>query len=194
MLLARIVQSNSHVDYAARVLDSLETATPPSPADYHFGRFVRIRAGRDEHEVVGVICNSQLINPEFGGYGPRLTTPTELNAVFTPDYLNEQGVLIGILLLGWREAGEFRQGVPRVVLSVNSPVETLTAEEVGAFHRDRGGRLRLAYYTQVTTHARLFAFHLIEAIVEQLAPLVSPAEQSRLDVLRRGMAWQQTLE
>ncbi len=192
MLLARIVQSTSHVDYAARVLDSLETATPPSAADYHFGQFVRIPAGSSE--AVGVVYNSQLINPEFGSYGPRLTTPTELNAVFSPDYLNEQGVLIAILLLGWHEAGDYRQGIPRAVLPVNSPVEMMPPAEVAAFHRDQAGKLRLAYYTQVASHARLFAFHLIDAIIDQLNSLVTPAEQARLRVLRQGLAWRQTLE
>ena len=48
--------------------------------------------------MIGVIYNSQLINPEYGSYRPRLSTPAKLNTVFSPDYLNEQGILISILL------------------------------------------------------------------------------------------------
>lgn len=188
MLIARIVQSTSHLDYAARVLDSLEVAAAPDPSDYAFGRFVTIGA------TVGIIYNSQLINPEYGNFGPRLTSPAELNAVFSPDFLNEQGVMLSILLLGWREGAGFRQGVPPQVLPINGAVETLAPAEVLAFHRGVAGGLQLAYYPTIATQAKLFAHPLLEAIIEQLAPLVGEAEQARLRLLRQSLAWQQTVE
>lgn len=195
MRIARIISSSSHVDYAARVLDSLETAEPPAPTDYHFGQFVKTATGSSE--VIGVIYNSQLINPEYGNYGPRLSTPPEHNAVFSPDYLNEQGVLIGILLLGWSSAqadGRRRvQGVPREVLPINADVETMTADEVRAFHHNAAGALELHYYSHVTTHAGPFAFQLLTAIVEQLEALTTERDRSRLAVLRRSLQWQQTM-
>src|SRR5262249_11693460 len=137
MLIAKITKSNSHVDYFARVLDSLETSVTLAPADFQFGQFVKIKVGHDE--VIGVIYNSQLIIPEYGNYGPRLSTPSRLNTVFSPDYLNEQGVLISILLLGWRNGNESRQDTPRVVLPINSHVETMSDDEVRAFHYGGGG-------------------------------------------------------
>src|SRR5574341_1239653 len=143
MLIAKITKSNSHVDYFARVLDSLETSANLSPSDFQFGQFVKIAVGQTE--VIGVIYNSQLINPEYGNYGPRLSTPAELNVVFSPDYLNEQGVLISILLLGWKDANGNYQDVPRVVLPINSHVETMSDAEVRAFHydgRDGSGALQ----------------------------------------------------
>lgn len=188
MQIARVVQSASHLDYVARVLDSLEIGLAPSPADYAFGRFVRVGA------VVGIIYNSQLINPDFGGYSPRLTTPIELNAVFSPDFLQEQGVIISILLLGWRDGEGYRQGVPREVLPVNTPVEILGHEEMLAFHREGGGALRLSYYPTIATHARLFAHPLLEAIIDQLDRLVDETDRSRLRILRQTLAWQQTVE
>ena len=191
MFIAKIIKSNSHVDYAARILDSLETDLSPDIADYHFGQFVKIAVG--EREVVGVIYNSLLINPDYGSFGPRLTTPREHNAVFSPDYLNEQGVLIGVLLLGWRDAKGVHQGVPRVVLPINSPVETMSAEETLAFHRGSNGAVQLAYYSHVTTHAGLFAFQLMTAIVDQLDGLTDESDRARLAVLRRSLSWQQTI-
>lgn len=188
MQIARVVQSTSHLDYVARVFDSLETGLVPSPADYAFGRFVRIGT------AVGIIYNSQLINPDFGGYSPRLTTPVELNAVFSPDFLQEQGVVISILLLGWRDGAGYRQGVPREVLPVNSPVEILGQEELLEFHREGGGALRLAYYPTVATHARLFAHPLFGAVIDQLDRLVDDSERSRLRILRQTLAWQQTVD
>src|SRR5262245_6872582 len=135
MLIAKITRSNSHVDDFARVHDLLETSVNLSPADYQFGQFVKVKVGDDE--VVGVIYNSQLINPEYGNYGPRLSTPSKLNTVFSPDYLNEQGVLISILLLGWKNGDESSQDTPRVVLRVNSKVETIKEDKDEGFHYSR---------------------------------------------------------
>jgi len=191
MLIAKITKSNSHVDYFARVLDSLETSVNLSPADFQFGQFVKINVG--EEEVVGVIYNSQLINPEYGNYGPRLSTPAKLNAVFSPDYLNEQGVLISILLLGWKSGDESRQDTPRVVLPINSHVETMSDDEVRAFHYGGRDGLQAHYYSHVMTHAGLFAFQLLSAIVDQLERLADEQDRARLDVLRKALAWRQTI-
>ncbi|MGH9849302.1 MAG: hypothetical protein ACREBD_05535 [Blastocatellia bacterium] len=194
MLIAKITKSNSHVDYFARVLDSLETSANLSPPDYQFGQFVKIAVGQTE--VIGVIYNSQLINPEYGNYGPRLSTPSDLNVVFSPDYLNEQGVLISILLLGWKDANGNYQDVPRVVLPINSHVETMSDAEVRAFHydgRDGNGALQAHYYSHVTIHAKQFAFQLLSAIVDQLDQLADERDRARLNVLRRTLTWQRTI-
>src|SRR5215210_6745972 len=191
MLIAKIIKSNSHVDYAARILDSLETRQAPAIADYGFAQFVKVTAG--DCEVVGVVYDSQLINPEYGNYGPRLSTPPELNSVFSPDYLNEQGVLIGVLLLGWRDGKGCHQNVPRMVLPINSQVETMGDDEVYAFHQNGSSAVHLGYYAHVATHAGDFAFPLVSAIVDQLEQLSSTTECARLRVLRRTLAWQHTV-
>jgi hypothetical protein len=137
-----------------------------------------------------------LINPEYGNYGPRLSTPAKLNTVFSPDYLNEQGILISILLLGWKSGDESRQDTPRVVLPINSHVETMSDDEVRAFHycgRDVSGGLQAHYYSHVMTHAGLFAFQLLSAIVDQLERLADEQDRARLDVLRKALAWRQTI-
>ena len=190
MQIAKIVKSNSHVDYVARVFDTLETATPPAVSDYRFGQFVSIQNG--DRAVIGVIYNSQLLNPDYGNYGPRLATPSERNAVFSPDYLNEQGVLIGLLLVGWRDANGYRQGLPREVLPVNAAVETLDDEQLRAFHHPHGA-LELSYYPHVTTHAGFFTFALLNEIADQLERLTDQPNQARLQVLRKSLQWQQTM-
>jgi hypothetical protein len=191
MRIAKLIKSNSHVDYAARVLDSLETPEPPTAAQYCFGQFVKVVTARGE--AVGVIYNSQLINPEYGNYGPRLSTPPELNSVFSPDYLNEQGVLIGILLLGWKSESDYQHGIPREVLPINANVEQMTVEEIRAFHHTSEGAVEVHYYTHVTTHAGNFAFALLNEIANQLEGLTTESERARLSVLRRTLAWQQTM-
>jgi hypothetical protein len=191
MRIAKLIKSNSHVDYAARVLDSLETSEPPTAAQYCFGQFVKVVTARGE--AVGVIYNSQLINPEYGNYGPRLSTPPELNSVFSPDYLNEQGVLIGILLLGWKSESDYQHGIPREVLPINANVEQMTVEEIRAFHHTSEGAVEVHYYTHVTTHAGNFAFALLSEIANQLESLTTETERARLSVLRRTLVWQQTM-
>ena len=190
MRIAKIVRSNSHVDYIARVFGSFESSEAVTPNDYRFGQFVKI-AGH-AGDVVGVIYNSQLLNPDYGNYGPRLSSPQEQNAIFSPDYLNEQGVLIGLLLVGWRDEGGYQQGLPREVLPINADVETLSDDEVRAFHHTAQG-LELKYYNHVTTHAGYFTFQLLSSILAQLETSSSERDRARLQVLRKTLAWQQTM-
>jgi hypothetical protein len=190
--LAKIVKSNSHVDYVGRVIDVLDADAPPAPSDYGFAQFVSIPL-EDGSEVVGVIYNSQLINPEYGNFGPRLSSLVD-NSVLSPDYLNEQGLLVGILLLGWRDASKVNHhSVPRRVIPVNQDIYRLVDEEVRRFHMDAGGRVQLHYYSQITTHAGPFSAALIEAIIEQLEPVCEPEDRQRLCVLKQALVWQRTV-
>lgn len=198
MRIAKIVKSNSHVDYVGRVIDRLDVDEPPTSEDYGFAQFVAVPAGEGAgEEVVGVVYDTQLANPEYGSYGPRLSSRTELS-VLSPDYLNEQGVLLGILLVGWRAraasgAWESRHEVPRRVVPVGQDVYALRAEDVWAFHRGAGGDISLRYYSQVIAHAGPFAVPLVEAVIAQLEPACAPAERQRLCVLKKTLSWQRTL-
>ena len=193
--IAKIVKSNSHVDYVGRVIDRLDAADAPADEDYGFAQFVSMPLGGGA-EVVGVVYDTQLVNPEYGSFGPRLSPREEL-AVLSPDYLNEQGVLVGILLLGWREGGEgerlSQHGVPRRVIPVGQEVYAMPPEDVQQFHRAREGSVALGYYTQVLAHAHAFAVPLIEAVISQLETDCTPEERQRLCVLKRTLAWQRTL-
>lgn len=190
--IAKIVKSNSHVDYVGRVIDALDADEPPSAADYGFAQFVSIPL-EDGSDIIGVIYNSLLVNPEYGNFGPRLSSAAE-NSVLSPDYLNEQGVLVGILLLGWRDGEKTNHhSVPRRVIPVNQDVYRLADEETHRFHLDADGRIHLHYYSQVITHAGLFSAPLIEAIIEQLEPVCEPEERQRLCVLKQALVWQRTV-
>jgi hypothetical protein len=193
MRIAKIVKSNSHVDYIGRVLDRLDSTEPPATEHYQFGQFVSIPT--DSFIMVGVIYNSQLINPEYGRLGPRLSSSADMNAVFSPDLVNEQGVLIGLLLLGWiEEGGSIHQGVPRSVIAVNSEVVMMSQEEVRKFHTDKNDRLVLHYYSQVITHARQFAPQLLLAVLDQLENIFGDTSKSEIAVLRRTLNWQQVFQ
>ena len=194
--IARIVKSNSHVDYVGRVVDKMDAAEPPAAEDYGFAQFVSLPL-EGAGELFGVVYDTQLANPDYGTFGPRLSSHAEL-AVLSPDYLNEQGVLVGILLLGWREAsgggrGASRHGVPRRVLPVGQDVFKMEAPDVLDFHRAEGGGVQMHYYSQVIAHAGPFALPLVEAVIEQLEPHCEPAERQRLCVLKKSLSWQRTL-
>jgi hypothetical protein len=191
MQIAKIISSHSHTKYFARVLDTLEVAIPPRPADYAFGRFVRVES--DERSVIGVISNSQLINPEYGNFGPRLSSPPEANRLFSPDYLHDQGVLIEILMLGRLENDYGIHQIPDVVLPVHAPVVLPDEVAISAFHRNKNGELRLGYYSHVMSAGGTMAAALMITIINQLEKQTGDSDQARLNLLRRNLAWQQTL-
>lgn len=192
MKIAKIVSSNSHIDYIGRVIDALDAANPPLPEDYGFAQFVTLPLA-DKTEIVGVIYDSMLINPDYASYGPRLSPKSELKN-FSPDYLNEQGVLIGILLLGTKDADEkILHGVPRRVVPAGQDVRKIEPDEIKKFHTGANDCLQIHYYSQVVAHAGLFAVPLLESIIEQLGLDCSEVDKQRLGVLKQTLAWQRTL-
>lgn len=192
MKIAKIVSSNSHIDYVGRVIDSLDTGEPPTSEDFGFAQFVSLPL-EDETEIVGVIYNSMLVNPDYASFGPRLSPKPELGS-FSPDYLNEQGFLIGILLLGSKDKDEkIVHGVPRRVVPAGQDVYKIEANEVKRFHTDQSDCLQIHYYSQVVAHAGLFAVPLLEAVIEELALDYTDSDRQRLGVLKQTLAWQRTL-
>lgn len=192
MKIARIVSSNSHIDYVARVIDDLDVDDPPGPNDYGFGQFVSLRFGPEE--IIGVIYDSMLVNPEYASFGPRLTPKPEL-ANFSVDFISEQGVLVGILLLGsLGPDGKFVHGVPRRIVPAGHDVVKIGRAEVKRFHMDENNALQIHYYSQVVSHAGPFAVSLLESIIDGLAEDCSEQDRQRLTVLKQTLGWQRTMD
>ena len=191
MKIARIVSSNSHIDYIGRVIDALDDGEQiPQPSDYSFGEFVGLDC--DGETVVGVIYDSRLVNPEYGSFAPRSGPRAEL-ARHNADFAREQGMLIGILLLGTVEAtGKAFHGVPRKIVPVGQAVETLALEKFNRFHIDGADRLSVSYYPQLVANARQFAIPLLDTIISRLSENCSAAESQRLQVLKQSLSWQGT--
>ena len=146
--IGKIVKSNTHIDYVCQVYNPGEMEPCPKPADYSFGTFVAIHLGdgaqRSNGQLVGVIYNTLLMNPDFGNLGPRLSPRQELE-VFSPDYLAETATLVGIIALGWIDGeGASHQGVPALAATVNNRVTILDDDALHAFHRDGAGRVESA--------------------------------------------------
>ena len=162
MNIGKIVKSDSHINYVCQIHGPLEFDQQPDPADYAFGRFVRIAIHSeqsDDHDVslqltpgrhsgsqkyaVGVIYDTILVNPAFGSLGPRLSNETQVE-LFSPDYISENAVIIYVMVLGMieqrltpggeREILSVMHGVPLLSLELGSVVETMTDDEVCVFH------------------------------------------------------------
>ena len=187
MKIAKIVSSNSHIDYIARVIDDVEGS--PSQDNYLFGQFVSVDI--DVGKVVGVIYDSRVINPEYSMYGPRLDPKPSLGS-FRPERFNEQSILLGILLLGTLDAKGASQGVPKRIVPPGQDVSAVDADELRRFHTDAEGSIHIHYYPQVVAHAGTFALPLLDSIVERLLADCSTEDGQRLNVLRRSLAWQGT--
>src|SRR3989442_9215209 len=162
MYIGKIVKSDSHINYVCQIYGPREVELEPTPTDYAFGRFVRIAVRSeqpDDHDAqvilafgksseprtyaIGVIYDTILLNPAFGSLGPRLSNETQVE-LFSPDYIAEKAVLIYVMILGMMElrrtsTGTFEflsvmHGVPLLSLELGSEIETMTEEEVQAFH------------------------------------------------------------
>lgn len=190
MRIATIVSSNSHVDYVGRIIDELDAVDPPSPDSYGFAQFVGIPSG--DGEAVGIIYDSRLINPEYSNFGPRLSPKPSLEN-FSPDFLNEQGILIGILMLGMLNPdGLASHGVLRGIIPAGTDVMVLEPEKVEQFHAGEDG-INLHYYSQVTTHAGPLAAPLLEAVIEVLKNGRDDNDRDRLELLAQNLRWQRTM-
>ena len=191
MTLAKIVKSNSHVEYVAQVMRPGEVDEAPAPADYAFGTFVAMPRA-DGGLAVGVVFDTTLVNPEFGALGPRLTTGTELQTL-APDQLPETATLIGVLLLGSRSAdGQVTQGVVAHALSVGDAVQKLNVDDFESFHGADDGP-RAAYLPLLLAHGHPLTSELALAITQRLVE-VFPNHAGAVAVLRDSIAWRTRIE
>ena len=189
--IGKIVKSNSHIDYVCQVYAPGEMTPAPAPDAYAFGSFVAIESEAATGALIGVVYNTQLVNPDFGNLGPRLSSRADLE-VFSPDYLMETATLVGLLTVGWTDAGgTAHQGVPALATNVNAPVRRLRKDELVAFHR-RDGRLCLHYLPVLMAQDNPLVPPLLLAIIERLGELF-PEERSRLTVMRNNLAWRRTV-
>lgn len=188
MVIGTIVKSNSHISYVCRVFGKLETDRVPRPEDYAFGTFVTMAPVEESPtRLVGVVRDTLLVNPDYGNLGPRLSSDEEL-AVFSPDYLNEKGVLVDVLILGWQIGDQTHHTVPALAAQVGTRVEIMPPHLVPHFHRDARGRFLMGYLPQVMMRNEPMAASLLLAILERLEPEF-PEQRAVIGVLKNNLAW-----
>ena len=208
MPIAKLVKSNSHTDYVCQVFGPGEVERPSSPADYAFGTFVRLsldNGGPDPVgalvgiDLVGIIYDTLLLNPDFGSLGPRLSPTADL-AIFSPDYLAEKVTLVGVAAIGTigpsgtlASGSTATHGVPPLAAQIDTLVEGMDDDAVRAFHTGPDGTVRLGYTPLLLATGSPLARHLLIGIIDRLQALF-PDEEARLAVLRGELLWQATVQ
>ncbi len=193
MSIGKLVKSNVHTDYVCQVYGRGEIENPPQPEEYAFGTFVKVSLGDGRGDLVGVIYDTVLHNPDFGHLGPRLSPGSDLE-VFSPDYLTEKLTLVGITAIGTVSPdGASTHGVPPLSAQIDTVVERLDNETIRAFHRTDGGQLRLGYAPLLLAQGSPLARHLLLEMVEQLSGLF-PDQRETLSVLRHEWSWQACIQ
>jgi hypothetical protein len=194
MKLGNVVKSNSHCDYIVQLDDSMEVSSPPLPDEYGFGSFVKLET-QDRHWAVGLIYNSQLFNPAYLNTGPRLVSQPD--PFFTPDLIRETRTLLWTVLIGTLENEGAQvygaQGIPTVVVPVNTPVFCMTDLEIHAFHRNLDQQSQFCYYSHLLGCGGVFASQLTEQVLAQVSPLFEGSDRRALDILRKELCWKHTM-
>ena len=196
MRIGKVVKSNSHCDYLVQVDELTDFLDAPRSEDYGFGTFVKLEDGK-KHWAVALVYNSQLINPNFNNLGPRLTS--EPDPVFAPDLIVETRTVLGTVLIGSLDSdldGVYGvQGIPLVVVPVDTPVVKMTPTEIHAFHRNGEGRSQFTYYSHLLQAGGIFARQLAYQVLQELVQsnLFSGPEERALLVLSKDLAWRNTM-
>jgi hypothetical protein len=188
VVIGTIVKSNSHISYMCRVYGKLEAVALPSADDHAFGTFVTLNPveGTDV-TLVGVVRDTFLVNPDYGSPGPRLSSSEDL-AVFSPDFLNEKGVLVEILVVGWMDRNGCHHGVPALAAQVGTKVETMSEADVCRFHTSPNDTFLIGYLPQFITGNDPMTANLLLSVLDRLEPHF-PEQQRVIGVLKNNLAW-----
>ncbi len=202
MRLGKVVKSNNHCDYVVEVDDRLTVKEPPVPEGYSFGNFVKLET-KQRHWGVGVIYNTQLFNPAFLNSGPRLSS--DPSPIYSPDLQSEIKTLLSVVMVGTLEPPERLtlpdqdhhcfgyQGIPKLVVPVNTFAYKMSETEVYQFHQDSSGNPQFAYYGLLQNCAGQFADHLIYQVLNEISPMFNGSQRRALEILSKELAWKMTM-
>lgn len=195
--IGSIVSSNSHLDYVVEVFKERDCARPPELHEREFGQpvFIKKTIAGSEHAVMGVIYDTQLVDPDQGRTGPRLAQDDQ--AQFTPGYIEERTTLAGVALLGTavitddRMIAEPTHQMPRWTLEVEDTVFHCPDEITVAFHTF-DEKLQLAYMDRLVDIAGTLGAEVIVGVIDRLRGMLpdNDPNQRILDVVEQNVEWQ----
>ncbi|NER00093.1 MAG: hypothetical protein F6K30_25915 [Cyanothece sp. SIO2G6] len=197
MRLGKVVKSNSHCDYIVQLDDKLSVSHPPDAHIFGFGSFVKLEEPNGEHWAVGIIYNTQLVNPMFLSNGPRLSSDSD--PFFTPDLIDDTRTLLGIVLVGQLEQTNSQafgiQGIPRAVVPVNTSAWLMDDTEIYQFHTNAQQQPQFGYYSHLLRCGGSFATDLMLNILNYLIDqrLFATADERALNVIRKELSWKNTV-
>jgi hypothetical protein len=190
--IGKVVKSSGHTDYVVQVDGTADVPSPPRPSDYAVGTFVSLEVERGR--LVGVVYDTILLNPEYGSLGPRLSPRGEVE-VFSPDYLDEKAVLVGLVVVGaLDERGQPSHSLPPLAAQVDAEAIVLSDDQVRAFHAMPGKpeMPRVGYLPRLVGRGGDVAPGLAQLILARLAALF-PEQRAVLGVLRDNVAFNATV-
>ncbi len=195
--IGSIVSSNSHLDYVAEVYKERDCDRPPELHEREFGQpvFMKKTVDGTEHAIVGVIYDTQLVDPDQGRTGPRLAQDDQ--AQFTPGYIEERTTLVGIALLGTAVITDDRaitdpsHQMPRWTLEVDDTVYHCPNHFIKAFHRV-DGQIQLAYMDRLVDIAGDLGSEVVVTLIDRLRRMLPEDDSSQrvLDVVEQNVKWQ----
>ena len=176
------------MEFVCQVSAQGEVPDPPEVEHYAFGTLVAVATADADADLVGIIFDTILFNPDFGSAGPRLR-PSMESGILTPDRYVDTATLVGILALGTLRAdGTARHGVASTSPYIGATVRVFEDDEVRAFHMD-GGQFSVGYVPHLLAHAHPLIGELLLTLSHQLESLF-PDESAALSVIRSNLAWQ----
>ncbi|MFB6162479.1 MAG: hypothetical protein ABEJ86_03435 [Halococcoides sp.] len=193
--IGRIVSSHSHLDYVVEVFGDRDCEHPPEPHEREFGQPVYVDTDIDgtRRAVVGVIYDTQLVDPDQGRTGPRLSGDDQPQ--FTPAYVEERTTLAGVAMLGTARLtddgtiAEPSHRMPRWTMAVDDTVYRCPDAMTAAFHRVED-EVRLAYVDRLLDVAGDLGAEVVLAVIDRLRGLVDDQSRRVLDVVEEQVAWQ----
>lgn len=195
--IGSIVSSNSHLDYIVEVYKERDCDRPPELHEREFGQPVFIKKTVDgtEYAVMGVIYDTQLVDPDQGRTGPRLAQDDQ--AQFTPGYIEERTTLAGVALLGTAKLGEEEpiqeptHQMPRWTLEVEDTVFHCPDEITVSFHTV-DEQIQLAYMDRLLDIAGDLGSEVVVALIDRLRGMLPDDDpnQQVLDVVEQNVQWQ----
>ena len=198
LAIGSIVKSESHMDYTVEILDGNVLDREPEPHEYGFGQpvFIKTTVDGTDYVMMGVIYDTQLVDPDQGRAGPRLAQDDQRQ--FTPGYVEEQTTFAGVALLGTAEVAPDDSIVnpdhemPPWTLSVDDTVLRCPDAVTVAFHTDENDGLRMAYWDRLLDVAGDFGVEVTLAMIERLRDAFDEDDSNHqvLDVIERNVRWQ----
>jgi hypothetical protein len=195
--IGSIVSSNSHLDYVVEVFKDRDCERPPKLNEREFGQpvFVKKTVDGTEHAVIGVIYDTQLVDPDQGRTGPRLAQDDQ--AQFTPGYIEERTTLAGVALLGSaaitddRTIADPTHRMPRWTLEVEDTVFHCPDEITLDFHTV-DDQIQLAYIDRLVDIAGDLGAEVIVTLIDRLRGILPDDDPNQrvLDVVEQNVQWQ----
>ena len=185
LAIGSIVSSNSHMDYTVEIYNETDRERAPDPDECGFGQpvFIKKTIQGDEYIVMGVIYDTQLVDPDQGRSGPRLAQADQPQ--FTPGYVEERTKFAGVALLGIAEVSEDGG------IAVEDIVERCPDGVTRRFHTTEDGGLQLAYIERLLDVAGPLGAEVTLALLERLGGSFPAEEHQRvLNVIEKDVRWQ----